>query len=387
MTDPATGPFGELIQWNAVSRPSVHEPVPAPAGEQWPPEQLEAVPACPVCGVAERSVLFDGLTDRVFGAAPGSWRLVRCAGCASGYLDPRPTPASIGRAYEVYYTHGEVKGAAPRVALHDLRQALANDHLRARWGYEVEPAATGGRLLARLFPLRGATVDREIRHLPARSGARLLDVGSGDGAAIARLRTLGWDAEGLDPDPDASRVAANAGIKVTRGTLADLDGDEAAAGAYDAVTLSHVIEHLHDPAGDLERIHRLLKPGGLLWIATPNLEALGRRRFGRSWVGLDPPRHLVIFTTASLDALLRRTGFEPEPTPRPAPMAWLSFRPSAAISEGRSMDANPERSRRRLRALAVLADRLATREPRHADELIAVARRRDDGGARYFDRP
>jgi 2-polyprenyl-3-methyl-5-hydroxy-6-metoxy-1,4-benzoquinol methylase len=260
------------------------------------------------------------------------------------------------------------------VALQDVRQALANDHMRARWGYDVTPTTTGGRHLARLLPLRGAIVDREIRHLPARAGGRLLDVGAATGAAVARMSALGWDAEGLDPDPEASAVAERAGIKVTRGTLADLD-DADHAEAFDAVTLSHVIEHLHDPAGELARIHRLLKPGGLLWIATPNLEALGHRRFGPDWVGLDPPRHLVLFTTGTLAGLLRRTGFEPAPTPTPAPMAWVPFSQSAAVRDGRTPAAGPASGRRRLRALAALADRLAARDPRRADELVAVARR------------
>ncbi len=351
----------------------VDERVPAGASGQWPPDNLEPVSACPVCGAAERSVLWDGLTDRVFGAAPGTWTLLRCAGCASAYLDPRPTPASIGRAYDVYYTHGDDADAVPRLALHDLRQALANDHLRARWGYDVKPARLGGRQLARLLRLRGATADREVRHLPARPGGRLLDVGCGTGAAVARMRALGWNAEGLDPDPEAIGVAERAGIRVTRGTLADLD-DAAHANAFDAITLSHVIEHLHDPAAELERIHRLLKPGGLLWIATPNLESLGHRRFGPDWVGLDPPRHLVLFTTASLAGLLRRTGFEPEPSPTPAPMAWVPFSQSAAVRDGRRTGEGPARGRRRLRALAIAADRLAARDPRRADELVMVAR-------------
>jgi len=356
-----------------VSSIPVDEPALARASGQWPPDELEAVAACPVCGVTARAPLWRGLTDRVFGAAPGTWELMRCAGCASAYLDPRPTPASIGRAYDVYYTHGEA-GPLPRVAMQDLRQALANDHLRARWGYDVKPATRGGRHIARVLRLRGATADREIRHLPARPGGRLLDIGCATGAAVARMSALGWDAEGLDPDPEAIAVAERNGIKVTRGTLADVD-DAEHAGAFDAITLSHVIEHLHDPAAELARIHRLLKPGGLLWIATPNLESLGHRRFGPDWVGLDPPRHLVMFTTASLAGLLRRTGFEPESSPTPAPMAWVPFSQSAAVRDGRQTGEGPARGGRRLRALALLADRLAARDPRRADELVVVARR------------
>jgi len=330
------------------------------------------VPACPVCGDRSRASLHADLTDRMFGAVPGTWNLWRCRGCGSGYLDPRPTPESIGRAYETYYTHQDDGAAPPPPGVGALRRGLANDYLHARWGYEVEPVVRGGRWIGRVAPLRGASVGREIRHLPARPGGRLLDVGCGDGAAVAQMKRLGWDAEGLDPDPAAVEHANGAGLPVTQGTLADID-DEAHVARYDAITLSHVIEHVHDPATELKRVARLLKPGGRLWIATPNLDGLGRRLFGPDWAGLDPPRHLVLFTVPSLHGLIRAAGLEPQRTPTPAPLAWLIFSPSGALRDGRHFTAGPASGRRRLRALAAIANWAAARDPRHADELIAVA--------------
>jgi SAM-dependent methyltransferase len=358
---------------SAVTPPATPLSAPPPASGQWPAEDLEAVAGCPVCGDERRSIMRNGLRDRVFGAAPGTWRLMRCAGCRSGFLDPRPTTDSIALAYAKYYTHGD-HVAEPTGRLYELRRGLANDYLRARWGYASDPLVPGGRLIGRLAPLRGATVDREIRHLPASPGGRLLDVGCGDGAFIAQMSALGWDAEGIEPDPAAAATARATGLRVTEGFLRDLD-DDAHAAAFDAITLSHVIEHMHDPAQELAHAHRLLKPGGRLWIATPNLESLGYRRFGRDWLGLDPPRHLVLFTTASLARLLRAAGFEPEPTPRPAPMAILSFTQSAAVRDGRQFQAGPAGGHRRLRLLAAVANRAAAYDPRLADELVAVARR------------
>jgi SAM-dependent methyltransferase len=346
----------------------------SPVPSSWPAGGLERLDRCPACGDARRATLHEGLTDRTFRSAPGRWRLVRCGGCASAYLDPRPTRATVALAYRTYYTHAEEpESTAPAGLPARLRIALANGELNRRWGYSAEPAARAGFLVGRLAPGRAALVGRSIRHLPARPGGALLDVGCGAGGFIAQMRRLGWRAEGLEPDPAAAAVARAAGLTVTVSALEDLAPD-AFAHRFDAVTLNHVIEHLHAPEDALRRVRPLLAPGGLLWVATPNLRALGHRRYGRDWVALDPPRHMVLFHRPSLEALLRRCGFTPLPTPRPAPDATVTFACSAAIRAGRPPLEGPMRRRRATRALAALANRIAVRDPARAEELVVVAR-------------
>jgi SAM-dependent methyltransferase len=340
----------------------------------WSADGLERVSACPVCGCSQRSVLYAGLRDRAFRAAPGRWTLRRCHRCRSAFLDPRPNAQTIGLAYSSYYTHGPTTPPPP---VGRLRRALANDYLRSRWGYVQGPTIPGGRLIPRVARSRGAIVDREVRHLPATPGGRLLDVGCGSGGFLAPMAVLGWRAEGVDPDSAAVASARQAGVDVKRGTLANLDPGEH-AGAFDAITLSHVIEHLRDPAEDLRRANLLLRPGGLLWIATPNLEGLGSRRFGRDWRGLEPPRHLVLFTRASLERLVSSAGFEALPPPPAPPQAWRMFSESAAIAQGRLPEDGPAHGTRRLRALAAIADRLARHDVRYAEELVMIARRSND---------
>lgn len=277
---------------------------------RWPQADLEFVPRCPVCGSTERHLLHKGLTDRVFCVADGEWDLYRCAQCASGYLDPRPTPKSIGRAYAGYYTHEAEdhpivrrKGGI-RSLLHDL----INGYQNHRYGLQRNPALAAGRWLLPLLPSLRSAADAECRHLPPPpvGGARLLDVGCGNGGFLLLARQAGWLVEGLDFDASAVQAARSRGLEVHHGGI-ELLADRSAC--YDAITLCHVIEHVHDPMATLRHLHALLKPGGVLWLDTPNLASLGAVRFGQHWRGLESPRHLVLFTPRAMRDALNRAGF------------------------------------------------------------------------------
>jgi 2-polyprenyl-3-methyl-5-hydroxy-6-metoxy-1,4-benzoquinol methylase len=280
--------------------------------EPWPAEGLETLGHCPLCGAAERSLLFDGLCDAIFFVAPGRWTLWRCGGCGNGYLDPRPDAATIGRAYEEYYTHEAPWAAAPPATrLQRLRSGLANGYRNRRYGTRFSPAYAPGYWLGRLLRPLAEPSDVAYRFLERRPDdapqPRLLDVGCGGGAFLAAAREAGWEAAGIDFDAKAVAGARRRGLDVSLGGLESV-ADR--AGQYDAVTLSHVIEHLHDPAGALRTIRHILKPGGRLYVETPNLDSIGRRLYGRHWRGLEPPRHLVLFNRPGLAALLARSGFE-----------------------------------------------------------------------------
>ena len=276
----------------------------------WPQADLEAVPQCPVCGCSARSMLYKGLTDRVFGVADGFWDLYRCAQCRSAYLDPRPTPSSIHRAYAGYYTHNAEdhpivrrKGRI-RSLLHDF----INGYQNHRYGLHRSPALSSGRWLLPLLPSLRSAADAECRHLPPlpAGGGRLLDVGCGNGGFLLLALQAGWQVEGLDFDAGAVQAARARGLDVHHGGIEVLSERSA---CYDVITLCHVIEHVHDPIATLHALYALLKPGGVLWLDTPNLGSLGALRFGPHWRDLDPPRHLILFTPSSLTSSLIAAGF------------------------------------------------------------------------------
>ena len=142
-----------------------------------------------------------------------------------------------------------------------------------------------------------------------RSG-RVLDVGCALGAFLAAAGAAGFAAEGVEPDPGTSEQARAAGLAVQTGTLSSLAAARAAPRAYDAVTMFHVIEHLDSPRAALRDARALLAPGGVLVLETPTVENPWFRVAPSRWRQLIPD-HYFFFDRATLERLLRDTGFDP----------------------------------------------------------------------------
>jgi len=213
------------------------------------------------------------------------------------------------------------------------------------------------------------SIDKGVRHLPLKQlGARMLDVGCGQGAFVSRALSLGWNAEGLDPDPEAVKVGRSKGLRIARGRLSDTCFPDS---SFAAVTMSHSIEHLHDPINSLREIYRILEPGGAIWIATPNLDSQGHRMFGRDYINLDPPRHLVLFTPRSLRAALTNTGFKNIVQGRSGNRFWFTL--SYRVSQGEAAPTAETGSQlpRSISARAAIADLLSFFRPDIGDEFLA----------------
>jgi len=291
---------------------------PARAGEA--DLETEAVPGCLVCG-AEGRVLHGALRDWVFGA-PGIWRMMECPDCGLAWLSPRLTRLDIGKAYASYYTHetqerGTVfRSVVPRAErVERSRQRVATwfgeiaERIRARrLSYASRPSPWGvdlpSRLAERIPSLRDSAV-LTVAALPPGAGRRLLDVGCGSGEFLERMRARGWDVTGVEPDPVAADRARSNDLDVRVGALADAAFQH---DSFDAIVLSHVIEHVHDPIALMSECGRILRPGGVLIVMTPNLASIGHRRFGADWRGLEPPRHLHLFSGRSLSACAQKAG-------------------------------------------------------------------------------
>lgn len=160
---------------------------------------------------------------------------------------------------------------------------------------------------------RAAVRDKAERLLPAlerhAQRGRLLDLGCAYGFIMEVARERGWEVAGIEP-AQAVAVAAAESLGVPVAT--DLWGAGLAAGSFDAVLVWDVIEHLPDPRLALSELARVLRPGGVLSVVTPDLGSLAARILGRRWEEMRKmPEHIYFFNRMSLTALLRATGFEP----------------------------------------------------------------------------
>jgi SAM-dependent methyltransferase len=262
-------------------------------------------------------------TDR-FGVALDD--VVRCAACGHMQLARLPAAARLEADYAT---------------------AASDDYLAEERGQRETARAT----LARLE-----------RHVAA---GRLADLGCWVGFLPAEAIARGWDPIGVEPSAWAAARARERGVEVLEAPLLDAPLPE---GAFAAVTMGDVLEHLPDPAAALDRVHSLLRPGGVIWLALPDAGSALARVLGRRWWSV-LPTHVHYFTRASLTRLLRARGFEVLEV-RTAPKAF-----TVAYYRSRIGGYSPAAARALLRAARLLrvADRVWA--PDFRDRMAVVARR------------
>ena len=275
-----------------------------------------AVGRCPACGSGRRHLDFVS-HDWIY-EVPGEFELMRCEECASLYPDPRPAPDALAEFYPSgeYYAYAGAgrydlfrrEGDAAR-----LWYATVKGVLSAHFGYSE---LSGSRILAATIGRLPAVRERAtfgegpLLHRWVPNGA-LLDVGSGAGTYLDLMRALGWSrVVGVDISEEAaSRGRERLGVEIHVGDLRDVG---LSAESFDAVTLSHALEHVDDPVAVLAEVRRVLRPNGRVAIAVPNVRSMLSRLLREHWLGLETPRHLVNFSPAGLRTAVERSGLRVE---------------------------------------------------------------------------
>ncbi|TAD90010.1 MAG: class I SAM-dependent methyltransferase [Bacteroidetes bacterium] len=230
--------------------------------------------SCPLCFSSKIS---RALVCKDHTVSKQDFEIWECAACALRFTQSIPAEADISPYYqsENYISHS------------DTSKGVLNTL------YKTARQYTLGR--KRLFVMQQTGL----------VAGQIIDVGCGTGAFLNEMRQSGWQVTGLEPDPGARQKAKS---------LYRIEANESnelfnlPKGYYDAITMWHVLEHVHRLHENIAQIKQLLKPGGKFFIAVPNYTSPDAQHYQQFWAAYDVPRHLYHFTPATIRQLAQQHG-------------------------------------------------------------------------------
>ena len=235
--------------------------------------------ACPACGSPDIAYV---LTAEDYTVSRERFDILECAACTLRFTQDVPAEADIGPYYrsEEYISHSNTSAGLINSLYQRVRQITLSQK----------------RAL--------------LREITGQQTGSLLDVGCGTGEFAHTMQAAGWHVRGLEPDAGARAFA-----KTEYGlTVEEPPALHKLNGTYDAVTLWHALEHVHELHPYLDRLAELIGEAGTLVIAVPNYTSPDARRYATHWAAYDVPRHLYHFSPASMTRLLKRHGLRVEET-------------------------------------------------------------------------
>lgn len=231
---------------------------------------------CPICGSASLQPVLSARDHTVSGE---EFQLLQCTACTLRFTQDVPDAASISPYYksENYISHTNTS----KGLINGLYQFVRKRTLKRK--------------------------RRLIENLTGIHKGNLLDVGSGTGAFVQEMNQQGWQVTGLEPDADARKVAK----EVNAASLTDISTFyQLETGVYDAITMWHVLEHVHELQGYIAHLKNLLKENGRLFIAVPNYTSKDADIYQAHWAAYDVPRHLYHFSPQSVQVLMEKHGLK-----------------------------------------------------------------------------
>jgi 2-polyprenyl-3-methyl-5-hydroxy-6-metoxy-1,4-benzoquinol methylase len=232
-----------------------------------PVNEKHPVKACLVCNGSKLYYLF----------SISAHRIVRCDDCGLLFINPQPSDDELARIYGADYFLGR-DTEADRKAVSEIKHATARLYLS------------------------------EIRRYCGLKNGRLLEVGCGDGDFLVSAEAEGWFVTGVEYSTAACEKAQQ---HLNSGEVfcGELQSARFGAQQFDLCVVSDVIEHVRSPHDFLKEIHRVLKPGGALFIATPSTDSWSARLMRQKWMEFKI-EHLTYFDRHTLQTALFKSGFQ-----------------------------------------------------------------------------
>ena len=229
---------------------------------------------CPWCG-SEKAQINLWLKDEFL--TKEDFHICECLNCGLLYTMPRPDKDKIGLYYksEAYFSHQEnKKGFIPKVY-----EQVKSINLKHKYRLATSGMQPG----------------------------KLLDIGCGVGDFLHTAEMHGWECIGVEPSEDAKAIAQKR-MKGKIITSEELEGFP--DGAFDVITMWHVLEHVDDLKWQVTQLQRLVKPSGRVVIAVPNYKSYDGQYYKEHWAAYDVPRHLNHFNRITLSKIFKTSGLE-----------------------------------------------------------------------------
>ncbi|MDQ2719556.1 MAG: class I SAM-dependent methyltransferase [Bacteroidota bacterium] len=233
---------------------------------------------CPNCG--NKNILRI-ITAKDYTTSDEVFEIWECRDCTQRFTQNIPDKKAIGKYYqsENYVSHSDTSKGFINHLYHKIRKKT-------------------------LIQKRNL-----IENITGKKAGNILDVGCGTGAFLNTMKKAKWNIAGIEPDENARGKALELyGLHLDDSEkFYDLHSQ-----TFDAITLWHVLEHVHDLHGYISQSKKLLKPQGKLFIAVPNYTSYDAKFYEEFWAAYDVPRHLYHFSPKSMNTLLNLHGMQVE---------------------------------------------------------------------------
>jgi 2-polyprenyl-3-methyl-5-hydroxy-6-metoxy-1,4-benzoquinol methylase len=225
---------------------------------------------CPVCASEK---IAQQLSAKDYTVSQKEFAIWHCSNCTVRFTQDVPAQNEIGPYYQSdnYISHSDTKKGIVNSLYHLVRKRTLN--------------AKRQLITDQVGMLKG----------------EILDIGCGTGAFLHTMKTAGWGITGLEPD-DTARAKAKELYQLDPQSPEQLF--QLQAGTYHAITMWHVLEHVHELHAYIKQLHQLLTPQGKIFIAVPNYTSKDADIYKEHWAAYDVPRHLYHFSPQSMEQLL-----------------------------------------------------------------------------------
>jgi SAM-dependent methyltransferase len=228
---------------------------------------------CPICNSSSFSEYLE--TEDYF-FTKEKFSLSKCDSCDFVFTNPVPSFKEIGAYYatEKYYSHN----SKSKGIISSIYSGVREVNLKNKYKIVSE----------------------------FKDGGSILDIGCGTGEFLNYGKKKSWKVKGIEPNENARKfIQDNYGIDVEdEPGLKTLKNN-----SFDVVSMWHVLEHVYDLNDRMQSIKNLLKDDGVAIIALPMIDSPDSKKFGKHWAGLDVPRHLHHFSSATFEKLADRNSF------------------------------------------------------------------------------